>query len=88
MGPQMIQKIDAVLGRVKDPESMLSMAQLGFVKRVRYDEGRKKLYVFTSPLRRTQKCCTIMASLLVSGAVKSLTKELEKEFPELSIEFV
>ena len=84
----MIRKIDAVLDRVREPESMLSVAQLGWVKRIRYDEGRKKLYVFTSSLRQTQKCCMIMASLLVSGTVKSLTKEFEKEFPDLSIEFV
>jgi metal-sulfur cluster biosynthetic enzyme len=70
MEAQMIQKIDAVLDRVNDPESMLSMAQLGFVKGVRYDEEHKRLYVFTSPLNQTRKCCTVMVSPLVSGAVK------------------
>jgi len=88
MDSEMIKKIDGVLDRVKEPESLLSIAQLGWVRRVRYDEERKKLSVFTNSLQQTRKCCTIMASLLVSGTIKSLTEELQKEFPDLSIEFV
>jgi len=88
MDSEMIRKIDGVLSRVKEPESLLSIGQLGWVRRIRYDEERKKLSVFTNSLQQTQKCCTIMASLLVSGTMKSFTEELQKEFPDLSIEFV
>ena len=84
----MIRKIDGVLDRVKEPVSLLSIGQLGWVRGIRYDEERKKLSVFTNSLRRTKKCCTIMASLLVSGTMKSLTEELQKEFPDLSIKFI
>jgi len=35
MPPEMIAKIDAVLERVKDPESGLPIARLGLVKRLR-----------------------------------------------------
>ncbi len=88
MDSEMIKKIDGVLDRVKEPESLRSISQLGWVGRIRYDEERKKLSVFTNSLQQTQKCCTIMASLLVSGTMNSLTEELQKEFPDLSIEFI
>ena len=88
MDKKMIERIDAVLERVKDPESMLSMAELGWVQKVRYDEGNRKLYVFTNSLGPGKKCCTVIAGLLLSSTVKSLTKELQKEFPDLAVEFV
>jgi len=88
MDKEMIKRIDAVLERVKDPESMLSMAELGWVQKVRYNERNKKLYVFTNSLGPGKKCCTVIAGLLLSSTVKSLTKELEKEFPDLAVEFV
>jgi metal-sulfur cluster biosynthetic enzyme len=43
----MKEKIDRVLDTVKEPETGLTMAQLGFVERVRYYEEKKKLTVFS-----------------------------------------
>ena len=40
---EMARKIDVVLERVKEPESNLSIAQLGLVKRVRYNEEHKNV---------------------------------------------
>ena len=88
MNKEMIERIDAVLERVKDPVSMLSIAELGWVQKFRYDEGNRKLYVFTNSLGPSKKCCTVIAGLLLSSTVKSLTKELQKEFPDLAVEFV
>lgn len=42
MSPLMIEKIDRVLERVKDPESGLPVSRLGLVKRFRYSEREKK----------------------------------------------
>jgi len=44
MNTEMIRKIDAVLERVKEPESGLSIAQLGLVAKLRYNPTKKKLY--------------------------------------------
>ena len=88
MDKEMIERIDAVLERVKDPESMLSMAELGWVRKVRYDEVKRKLCVFTNSLGPGKQCRTVIAGLLLSSMVKSITKDLEKEFPNLSVEFV
>ena len=85
----MAKKIDAILERVKEPESNLSIAQLGLVERVRYIEESKKFYVFTNTIKSNHHyCCTIIQGLLVSSTLDRLTEEFQKEFPDLSIEFV
>jgi len=86
----MVRKIDAVLDRVKDPESDLPVVQLGVIKRVRYNEELKKLYVFTDFYSHMPKCvtCAAIAKTLASSIVRDLTKEFQTEFPDLSIEFV
>jgi len=90
MKPEMIRKIDAVLDRVKDPESDLPIARLGVVKRVRYNEELKILYIFTDFYSHMPKCvtCAAIAKTLASVIVRDITKELQTEFPDLSIEFV
>jgi metal-sulfur cluster biosynthetic enzyme len=86
---EMAKKIDAVLERVKEPESNLSVAQLGLVQRVRYNEEYKKFYVFTNTIKTSHHyCCTIIQGLLVSSTFERLTEEFQKEFPDISIEFV
>jgi len=89
MHSEMARKIDAVLERVKEPESNLSIAQLGLVKRVRYNKDSKKFYVFTNTIKSNHHyCCTIIQGLLVSSTLERLTEGFQKEFPDLSIEFV
>jgi len=90
MPPEMIRKIDAVLERVKDPESNLPIAQLGLVKRLRYSEKEKKLYVFTNAYQHLPKCvtCAAIAQTIVATIIRDLTAEFEKEFPYLTVEFV
>lgn len=83
----MKEKIDKVLNTVKEPETGLTMAQLGFVERVRYSEAQKKLMVFSCNLKPNHKyCCTVMQGLLISGTINSLTQAFQKEFPDLAVE--
>ncbi|MGD8470812.1 MAG: hypothetical protein PVJ82_05430, partial [Desulfobacteraceae bacterium] len=68
----MKEKIDTILDTVKEPETGLTMAQLGFVERIRYSERQKKLTVFSGNLKANRKlCCTVMQGLLISGTKKS-----------------
>jgi len=86
---KVILKTDVILERVKEPESGLSIAELGLVKRLRYSENRRKLSVFTNALKSNPHyCCTIIQGLLISSTFKTLSEEFQKEFPNLSIEFV
>jgi metal-sulfur cluster biosynthetic enzyme len=89
MNSEMTRKIDAVLDRVKEPESGLSMSQLGLVERLRYSEKKEKLFVFTCFMKPNHHyCCTVLQGLLISGVKDALTAEFQKEFPDLSVEFV
>ena len=82
----MTRKIGGVLERVKEPESPLSIVQTGLVEKISYSDENKKLRVFLNPINPTHSCCTFIGSLLLSTTLKNLTEELEKEFPDLSIE--
>ena len=90
MKPEMIQKIDAILERVKDPESDLPVAQLGLVQRVRYNEEKKKIYIFTNLNEHVPKCntCRFIAAAVVARITKDLGEAFKAEFPDLSVEFV
>jgi metal-sulfur cluster biosynthetic enzyme len=86
MSPEMKQKIENILERVKDPESDLPIAQLGLVNRILYSEKEKKLVVFTS---NTPKClsCAVIGWTIMSMIIRDLMTEFQKEFSDLTIEF-
>ena len=88
MDSEMKQKIDAVLDRVIEPESGLSVAQLCLGERLRHDDRYNKLYVFTRPMKSPPGCCVIIAKLLQNTTAEPLTEEFKKEFQDLVIEFV
>ena len=85
----MKQKIDHVLDRVKEPETGLSIAQLGLVERIRYHQEKNKLTAFSCNLQHNPHyCCTVIQGLLISSTLNSLTEAFQKEFPNLVIEIV
>jgi metal-sulfur cluster biosynthetic enzyme len=86
MDLEMTRKIEAVLGKVKDPESQLPIAQIGLVEKISYSAENKELRVFLNSNNPTHSCCTMIGSLLLATALKNLTEEFQKEFPDLSIE--
>ena len=71
----MTKKIDAVLERVKEPESGLPVNELGLITRLRHSEKEKKLYVFTSPVASPPGCCVTIAKPLQSATQKNLIEE-------------
>ncbi len=73
----MIKKIDAVLDRVKDPESGLSVLHLGLVKRVRFSEAQKKLFIFTDFQSHMPDCktCVFIAKLVGDNIIRNLAVE-------------
>ena len=90
MKPEMARKIQSVLQRVKDPESNLSVEKLGLVERVRYNEEKKDLYIFTDFLGHRPGCltCQGIAMTIVAGIRRNLHEEFQKEFPDLTIEVI
>ena len=90
MDPEMAEKIASVLKRVKDPESGLSVEAVGCITRVRYNEEKGELYIFTDFVSHLPGCltCVGIARALISTIMRDLREEFRKEFPHLAIIFV
>lgn len=86
----MKRTIDAVLDRVKDPESGYSVAELGVVQRLRYNAEQGELYVFTDFGAHQPGCltCVGIASMIRNTIERRLTEEFETELPSVSVVFV
>ena len=88
MEPEMIKKIDSILDRVKEPESGMSLAQMGLVERVRYSQKQNTILVLTRAIRHTHGCCTLLALAQQDGILSNLEQEFKKEFPYKWIKIV
>ncbi|MCD4743224.1 MAG: hypothetical protein K8R67_12180 [Desulfobacteraceae bacterium] len=84
----MKRKIDAVLDTVKEPESGLSVGEIGLVQKFRYVSSKKTLYVFRNSILPSKGCCNIMSNMLLAATQKNLLDALKASFPELTIEMV
>ncbi len=84
----MKQKIDAALDMVKEPESGLSVGEIGLVQKFRYVSSKSILYVYQNPIAPSKGCCIIMSGMLLEAVQKNLLDTLKKSFPELTIELV
>jgi len=84
----MWQKIEAVLERVREPESQLTVAQLGLVRKVRYNKVRKRLTIYINTIHPSKCACTVISALLLSTTLEGLTREFKKEFPHLGVEMI
>lgn len=83
------KRIDAVLGRVIEPQSLLSVADLGSVSRVTVGEAEKTMVVHLSvgsPRFSCPACSAINAEIWV-GMKRRLGEEFGHEFPDWNIEF-
>mgnify|MGYP000667708855 CR=1 FL=1 len=90
MTPDMTEKIASILKRVKDPESGLSVEELGVIRRVRYNEEKEEMYIFADFVSHLPGCltCVGIARAIISTILRDLKEEFQKEFPTLVIEFV
>ena len=87
MDRAMQQRLEAVLERVKDPESGVAVSRLGIVERFRYNAEQKQLVVFTDFAPHMPSCptCVGIAAIVIDGIRRRLNGELQAEFPELSV---
>lgn len=87
MNPIVQNKIDAVLDRVKDKQSGLSIAELGLVQKIRYNESNRKLIVFMNRLGKSKACCSVLNLAILSELEHEIKQELRKEFPWFRVIF-
>ena len=81
---------DRVLEEVKDPESSLPLSSLGIVKRFRYDEHGKRIYVFTDFGSHRPGCltCIGISMVLENSICRDLKEALKACFPDYTIEIL
>lgn len=90
MDEEMKKKLDSTLDEVKDPESGLSISELGLINKFRYNNDLKELYVFNNFFSHRPACKTCVGiSMLIEKTIKrDLKTTLERKFPDLTIIFV
>ena len=90
MSPLMRRKLDAVLKRVKEPETGRSIGDLNLVGRFRFSDaaGMLEVHMNIAEPRSTCMVCSIVNHHLCSSIERRLEEELEKEFPDLTIEII
>ncbi len=90
MNPEWTKKVDAVLDRVRDPESGLPVAELGIVKKVRLSEQEKTLYVFLDTYGHLPRCvtCAAIAQTVLAGIARDLETAFREAFPGIAVEIV
>ena len=88
MDPAMTKKIEAVLERVKEPETLRSVADLSLVTRVQYSKNYGKLVVYTTICSPRTSCmvCGLVTSTIEQTIQRELKTEFGKEFPDLTID--
>lgn len=88
--PRVQEKIDHILDRIKDPESGLSIADLGLVRRVRVSDEHRYIYLDVPFDDHTPGCltCAGIAMAIVASIRRDLKAAFEEEFPEYTVEFI
>jgi metal-sulfur cluster biosynthetic enzyme len=83
MDTEMIRKIDRALSRVKEPETLLSVLDLGLVGRVTYSRTWNKFIVRTAVSSPRPACamCGLIAGAIRETLMRRLEEEFRSEFP-------
>lgn len=88
--PAVQQRIEGILTRVKDPESGLSISDLGLVRRVRVSDEGKVVYLDVPFDNHTPGClaCAGIAMTIILGIRRDLKAAFEDEFPGFTVEYI
>jgi metal-sulfur cluster biosynthetic enzyme len=82
-------KFDKVLDSVKEPQSELSIGELGLVKKFSYHAAEKTIAVHLDFEPQGMECpaCSAVNGFILSTIQRDLTTALEEEFPGWTIVF-
>ena len=81
------EKIDRVLDCIQDPQTGMTMSQLGLVEKIRYVKKSQKLIVFFNRLGHSKACCAALNMVLLADFETAIKAGLKAEFPQFSIAF-
>ena len=87
MDPEVRNKIDAALARVKEPQSDVPIVDLGLVGNVRYSAEQKAIEVTLAIGYPPGQCpaCLAINGIVKQGIMRRAAEEFQKEFPGFSI---
>jgi metal-sulfur cluster biosynthetic enzyme len=87
MDPDVKKKIDAALGKVKEPQSNLPIVDLGLVGNVRYSDTEKSIVITLAIGAVPYQCpaCSAINGVVKEGIARRVREEFSKEFPDFSI---
>ena len=83
MDPEMQKKIDAILARVKEPETLSSVGDLNLVKRVRYSTSENAFEIFLDIDNPRTSCfvCGVVTATIQRTLERELREAFEQDFP-------
>jgi len=81
------EKIDRVLDGIQDPQTGMTISQMGLVEKIRYVEKRRKLIVFFNRLGHCKACCAALNLVMLADFENAIKEGLKTEFPQFSVAF-
>lgn len=83
------KKIEAILARVKEPETYRSVGDLNLVKRVRYSPGSNLFELFMDIAAPRSSCfvCGLVTSTIQRTLERELKEAFEQDFPGCRVIF-
>jgi len=83
-------KFDAILDRVKEPQSELSLAELGLVKKLTYFKAEKTIVAhmnYGKPDAAECPACRVATDMMKDSIDRDLKAAILEDFPGWTIEF-
>jgi len=82
------EKFDQVLDEVVDPQSELTLSQLGLVKKFSYHEPEKTIVVHLNLKDATYECmaCAAVDGFVIEKLSREIRTAMEAKFPGWTIE--
>jgi metal-sulfur cluster biosynthetic enzyme len=90
MDKEMIEMLDSVLAEVRDPDSGLTIGELGVIDRFRYNAEKSELYIFSNFLTNEPNCmtCVALASAVIGIIKRSIADAITARRPDLTVLWV
>jgi metal-sulfur cluster biosynthetic enzyme len=84
------EKFDAILARVKEPQSELSLAELGLVKKMTYYKADKTIVVYMNFATQSPvscPACFITTDMMKDSVERDLKEAILVDFPGWTVRF-
>ncbi len=84
------EKFDAILARVKEPQSELSLAELGLVKKMTYYKADKTIVVYMNFAAQSPvscPACFITTDMMKDSVERDLKEAILEDFPGWTVSF-